>query len=41
MTNNIKPFITRAALTLALAMLTATTAWAQTGNWADDEWDEE
>ena len=30
MTNNIKPFITRAALTLALAMLTAATGWAQT-----------
>ena len=30
MTNNIKPFITRAALTLALAMLTAATAWAET-----------
>lgn len=30
MSNNIKPFITRAALTLALAMLTAATAWAQT-----------
>ena len=37
MSNNIKPFITRAALTLALAMLTATAAWAQSpsGNWAD------
>ena len=34
MTNNIKPFITRAALTLALAMLTAM-AWA--GNIADCE----
>ena len=30
MTNNIKPFITRAALTLALAMLTVATGWAKT-----------